>query len=946
MSILNTKIELFYNNAWVDISKYVYHKDGIQITRGTAEEADQLDPGKATLTLKNQDGRFTPNNARSPLYGYLKRNTPIRISTEGSYRFYGEVASWPRKWDTSGKIVYSNIEVRGLLYRLGVSPAAERSAIRKYTEDVLKPKIDTGSTYSSRLMAYWPYEDKDGSTKASSVVQSVLKTAPPSGYGGSDNASVYYTLNPPSFSENSDVPAGSDPLPAWPSGSNDSTLMGGFIPLAEPPWVVSLMFKCTSNAVKLVLIHFLTTGSRSDWQASVKTDGTLEIINANQSSSDTWVLSSGLINTGWHTLSMHGLQTGSDINVNVVIDGNYVSTLGGTGQTIGTIHRVWPHTLAQGDLYTGHVSVAGGLNVSFNEEVAPTYSYPPLTAYSGEQALDRIVRLGGESQVPTSIISGLNLASDNFDNRALSGSLGRSTGGHEWTSIILTNFTNSVSGGKASFDTAGSVNLSMGVADLPEIDSIDVFAYAETFAASSASEARAALALRITGKEFLYIDISRNAGLLRAFRRFRGGSAASYASTESIASVSVPSILGVSNTQINLRVATAGQTVQARCWKLGDAEPTSWQLTFTDIRAQSGSVGIAALKDTSGSASVTFDNFQAYYYPASPRLGPQTGNYIDAVSAAATADHGFLQERRDASGVVYTAYSYLATKATNLTIPYSGKILLPPLEPVEDDRYLANRVEVARDGGGSTVLQLEAGDLSIKDPPNGVGVYSKSLTLSLDSDLETPDQANWELYQSTWQMDRYKTVTLGLRTRALQKGTMLTDTTLKEAVQNLDVGSVIKLTELPVWLSPDDVYLLVRGYSENISLDDQRIEFNCTPFGPYKLIGQRETSPVFNKADSSIRRAPAGSVTVGSFTAGVGTSLTVNTPLGPLWSTNSADYPLDIIVLGSRLRVTAVGAPSGTQQVFTVQQAPINGVTKVLASGSAVELYAPAVRSL
>lgn len=66
--------------TWTDISEYVDVAQGVTITRGAADELSETQPGTATLTLDNSDGRFTPNNPSSPYYPFVRRNAPIRIS--------------------------------------------------------------------------------------------------------------------------------------------------------------------------------------------------------------------------------------------------------------------------------------------------------------------------------------------------------------------------------------------------------------------------------------------------------------------------------------------------------------------------------------------------------------------------------------------------------------------------------------------------------------------------------------------------------------------------------------------------------------------------------------------------------------------------------------------------------------------------------------------------
>jgi hypothetical protein len=66
--------------TWTDITQRVKQERGVNITRGAADELSETQPGTATLTLDNQDGAFTPGNAASPYYPFVRRNAPIRIS--------------------------------------------------------------------------------------------------------------------------------------------------------------------------------------------------------------------------------------------------------------------------------------------------------------------------------------------------------------------------------------------------------------------------------------------------------------------------------------------------------------------------------------------------------------------------------------------------------------------------------------------------------------------------------------------------------------------------------------------------------------------------------------------------------------------------------------------------------------------------------------------------
>src|SRR6266568_1599226 len=125
-------VELFYSGAWQDISQYVDDRAPISITRGRHDEGTSVDPSSCTLTLNNRDGRFSPRNPTSPLYGLIGRNTPLRVTKDSSIRFSGEVSAWPQAWEVSGKDVWTEVQAAGILRRLGQGQASKDATFRQW----------------------------------------------------------------------------------------------------------------------------------------------------------------------------------------------------------------------------------------------------------------------------------------------------------------------------------------------------------------------------------------------------------------------------------------------------------------------------------------------------------------------------------------------------------------------------------------------------------------------------------------------------------------------------------------------------------------------------------------------------------------------------------------------------------------------------------------------
>lgn len=105
------------------------------------------------------------------------------------YRFWGEVPSWPVRWDISGRDVYVPLQAAGVMRRMGQGVSPLRSALYR------------SLVVSDSLVAYWPVEDGSGSNRVASGLDGSL---------GADMPMVVYGTTT-SFASNSQF-AGSEPI--------------------------------------------------------------------------------------------------------------------------------------------------------------------------------------------------------------------------------------------------------------------------------------------------------------------------------------------------------------------------------------------------------------------------------------------------------------------------------------------------------------------------------------------------------------------------------------------------------------------------------------------------------------------------------------------------------------------------------------------------------------
>lgn len=310
---------------------------------------------------------------------------------------------------------------------------------------------------------------------------------------------------------------------------------------------------------------------------------------------------------------------------------------------------------------------------------------------------------------------------------------------------------------------------------------------------------------------------------------------------------------------------------------------------------------------------------------ATAAMGPQRPQaLLDLLRECANADLGILADMRADIGLHYRTNTSLYNQ-TPVELNYAAGDLNPPLEPTEDDRNLANDITVSRDQGSSARTVRRTGPLSIQAPPEGVGRYDTEVTLNVASDDQLRQQAQWRLHLGTIGALRYPTVTVAIHGRP----------GLEIPLSGMDPGDRLTVLNPPNWLPPGDIGLLAEGFSETINAFAWTWQANTSP----------DTSHTVAELDHDTlgRLDTSGSELAAAITASA-TSMDVEVITGPLWVTDSAEFPLDVEVGGEAIRVTAVSG-TASPQTFTVERS-INGVNKSHDAGAAVALAQPMILAL
>lgn len=892
---LDVLVEARAGTEWQDITADAYHRDIITITRGRGDEAAQLDPGSCSLTLNNGasnvapgiSGRYSPRNPRSDLYGLIGRNTPIRIYARGPepyLRIPGDTGDRARVASAAALNIAGDLDVR-LEFALIELPTQSSTFATQVNE--LMARYNTASDARmwrlavdgfGRLALAW-------STDGSSILEQLSTDVLP--FVSGQRGAVRATL---------DVNNGdSGHTVAFYTAAAIDAAPEEWTQLGEPVVTSGTTSINTSGTVDLEIGDISTInfapGSGKYFKAEVRDgiDGTL-VANPD------------------FTAQTEGATSFTD-------SAGRSWQLQGNAEVTAYYRRVWDEVSAwppkwdvdEHDVWVP-IEAAGALR-RFRQGAKPLQSTLRQRIPSGDPLAYWPMEDGALTTAPSSpvpdvaplTVRGMTFAADSSlpSSDALP-TLGNTTslwgqvpgaGAGGWHAemvyrlqtmpatertmlrLYLAKAGSSVTAVRVRISTAGirvqAIDDDEGVVAFALFTDADAIAdftggwnRLQFFSYDNGPSTFVCVGWRDVASNtnwFVNTSFTGNPGKLLSVR----GEWGSDFNGMAVGHLGAWDIGGSSTTDPDVDIyagadeAFAGERALTRMRRIADEEDL-------DLI-------------TPGLAEETM------------AVGPQRiATVLDVVDDCAAADGGLLYENRETPALAYRPRYLLYNRTPQLVLRYAtdGEVA-PPLEPVDDDQKTRNDVTVTRIDGGSGRAVLDQGPLSVQAPPNGVGPYDDQVTLNLNTDDQTEPVAAWRLHLGTVDEARYPKLTVDLAAAPH----------LIPLVLSLDIGAVIEVRDLPDWLPPGAVQLVVEGYTERLGLYEWTLEFNCSPGAPW-TIGVVDDD-VLGVVDAD------GSELLDAVDAD-DTELVVCGTAGSPWTTDADEAPWDVRLGGEVATVTAV----------------------------------------
>lgn len=905
---LDIRTDLLVNGAWLNISPDVYVRDPKIISRGRRDQGTTTDPAHLSLTLNNAGGKYSPRNAMSPLYEQIGRNTRIRVSVPAEDNFLqleGVAADYVATPDAAALDITGDIDVRA-----EIAPnwhGAENQTIigkweatgdqRSWLLSIYEGTVYFRHSTNGTAAGVWTHQRPLPPLPDRAAIRVTLDVD--NGAGGftatfywSDALSGTWTQIGPGSTATGTVTTFSSSAPLR-VGPTDTTFRVARLPFVGRGYLFEVRDGISGTAVANPDFTAQTAGAASFADSAGRTwtlNGAAEIRDREDRFS-------GEVST-WPAK-----WTADESDVFVPIGASGILRRLGQGQKAldSTLRRRIP-------------------------------SGAPIAYWPLEEAQDATRAYSPTPGVQPASVSGVEWAS--FSDLVSSGPLPRLTAvgalsapvpvaaSGEWQVEFVYNADDKVPPAGGDYAEVISFTSPDGTVRRWVIGMKDDSARVQGFDAG--------------GNDIVATFVDIGADVFHGWTRLRlwasdnsGGTFTWRIAWQDVGGTAGGVTKTATGTAGRLSALTANWGALTDGWGVGhltvlpDAEST---LFDGSDDAYTGETAWERIRRLGSEEGVPIQRVAGALTPE--QVGPQRpGQLVELLQSAADADGGLLLESPRRVALVYRDRSSLYTQEPALTLSYDAAGLAHDLNPVDDDSAVRNDVIVTRDGGSSARAFLAEGPLSVQPPPAGIGIYNEELTLSLAHDTQPEPIANWLLHLGTFDGARYPAVTVMLHKPGAEAHI--------PAILALREGDMIRLTDLPQWLSAEPVDLIVEGWEETLDVYRWEITFNCSPGGPWNLA--QADHAVYGKANTDGSELTAG---VNS----TATSLSVAVTAGPLWTTSAAQMPIAIAVGGEEMSVTAISGATSPQTFTVVRSA--NGVVKSHSAGAAVSLAHPAIASL
>ncbi|RSS51364.1 hypothetical protein [Streptomyces sp. WAC01280] len=911
---LDVDVELQIGGVWTDITTDAYTRSPIGTECGRSEESTRTDPSKASLELNNRLGKYSPRNPMSPYYGLIGRNTPVRIAVNDGdtyLRTTGQLNTGASTPDTAALDITGDIDVRF------------DATLDNWVPPVGAQHVDLAGKFSSvGNQRSWMLQSREGrihlewspdGTTTIGAQSTVAPTLPPSrrmawraaldvNNGAGGWTVTFYTA---------ETIAGpwvqlGDPV----TGAGVTAIFNSTTVLKVGD-ATNLLYAESSGQVHAfelrngiggtVVANPYFAGQTPGAPSVTDSTGKVWMMAANGSISNRHLVFSGVISS-WPT---RWDLSGEDVWVSVEASGPLRRLGQGTKSLDSTLRRrlpsysplaYWPcedsngSTQAYSPLARGSALAVQGWDFAQDDSLGgsaalPTVTpggtlrgrIPPPDPATNAWALCLLYRVDGAAPV----------AEQELMSWTTTGTIRR------WRITMGTSGTHLF-----GYDASGALVLDSAIAPI----SVAFLGWT-----------RLEFAAQQSGGNITY-----RIGWTPVGNGTTTNIPGSIAGTVGVLN-QIDTVFGAGLPDIRVGHITAWATdVIAAAYDSADHG-------FTGETATSRMSRLATEESRTVALSVYTD-------PAKPSmaLGSQRPeDLLTLLQDCADADGGILYESKTDASLTYRDRQTLYNQTPGLVLSYTAEGEIgPPLEPIDDDQKSRNDITVSRTAGSSARAVQETGPMSTAAPPNGIGVYDDSVTLNLADDNQPPQIAAWRLHLGTWDEARYPTVRLMLHAAPH----------LIPAALRLTVGDRIQITDLPPWLPPGPLDLIVQGWSQVIDQYTWDIVLNCTPAGPW-TIGVLD--------DKLLGRLGTDGSTLGSGVSANATSMTFVSSPGPRWIDSAGfptEFPFDVLIGGEQVRVTGITGTTLTQTATVVRS--VNGITKSHSAGASIRLAQPLILAL